>query len=837
MKKTIIQLIGCLTTCGLLLGVVPQTHAAFIDLDFPGAVNTVARGLNDSGRVVGYYEDTGFITHGFEWDGTFTSLDVPGANVTDAYGINNSGTVVGMFNDSSGNHGFVYNGTYQTLDVPDAISTSANDINISGNVVGSFLDSMGNSFGFLKNGISYQTLNATGVSTNPTRASGINDSGTIVGGYEDPVPHGFVLSGTTYTTLDAPGAISTSANGINNAGKVVGLYIDSSFIVHGFVYDGTYTEVSPPGAGGYVEVTGINNNDDMTGWYAAGGNHGFVTAQASAPAISVSPISHNFGNVIAGSTSSSQLFTISNTGTANLVVSDIALLDSVNFSLNLNAGSQPCAGTTPTIAPAANCTLTASFTPGSAGSFSTDLTIDSNDLGTPSLDVPLTGTGVLVPEPEIDVTDSVSPEDDLQVLFVDTMVSTSSSETVTISNTGTGDLTVSGILLSGTDAGEFVLDMSGGPSPCGSTTPTVTAGGDCTVTVTFSPTSLGAKAAILGISSNDQDEGLLNLSLNGTGVELVANLSISKTVDDSRVNVGDTVVFTLTVTNSGPTDATGVEVMDLLTTVLDFISADSNPAAVYSPATGVWPIGTLNAGEVASLALSVSPLQAADISIVTNTARITFSVPADLSPGDNVATADVMVGGADLAVHVEVSDQIVLGQVGFDVILIFTITVTNYGPNDVDNALLDGLVWIDDPNEVLTDLFMSIIPLGVTCVSSKAESGRVNFSLDCDLGTLESDTSIVLAGDVRLQADNDTLAGFAFSVGSTTGDPDRSNNKDEDSFTSIGTGESGGGGSGGCNIAASEPEGDITIGLGEFLLLFAFVILWRRGKRFQDRIK
>src|SRR5260370_20998621 len=91
----------------LLVGLALSTSAAgttFTAIDFPGAVSTRAFGINDKGRVVGRYQDSGGNVHGFLLkNGAFTAIDVPGATgFTVARGINNSGDIVGNYVDSSG---------------------------------------------------------------------------------------------------------------------------------------------------------------------------------------------------------------------------------------------------------------------------------------------------------------------------------------------------------------------------------------------------------------------------------------------------------------------------------------------------------------------------------------------------------------------------------------------------------------------------------------------------------------------------------------------------------------------------------------------------------------
>jgi hypothetical protein len=67
-----------------------------------------------------------------------------------------------------------------------------------------------------------------------TRAWAINPGGVIVGDYRDSsnVPHGFLLSGGRYITVDVPGALigvpgalPTNLRGINPAGDIVGIYV------------------------------------------------------------------------------------------------------------------------------------------------------------------------------------------------------------------------------------------------------------------------------------------------------------------------------------------------------------------------------------------------------------------------------------------------------------------------------------------------------------------------------------------------------------------------------------------------------------------------------------
>src|SRR5204863_196435 len=80
-----------------------------------------------------------------------------------------------------------------------------------------------------------------------------------------------------------------------------------------------------------------------------------------------------------------------------------------------------------------------------------------------------------------------------------------------------------------------------------------------------------------------------------TVTPLVADLSLTKTVDYSTPNVGQTITFTITLKNDGPDTATNVAVTDALPSGLTFISSDQTS---YDPSSSdnVWNIASLASG-------------------------------------------------------------------------------------------------------------------------------------------------------------------------------------------------------------------------------------------------
>src|SRR3989344_5571828 len=143
-------------------------------------------------------------------------------------------------------------GIWTTLDPPGVFFGSLDNVHKQGtivgtiaegisdnNIVGYFADSSGRSHGYLYDGTTWTTLDAPGANpTFGTDAEGIS-GGNIVGSYADSVtisPRGFLYDGTTWTTLDAPGATNTYAADISG-NNIVGSYIKNNLERHGFLYD------------------------------------------------------------------------------------------------------------------------------------------------------------------------------------------------------------------------------------------------------------------------------------------------------------------------------------------------------------------------------------------------------------------------------------------------------------------------------------------------------------------------------------------------------------------------------------------------------------------------
>jgi uncharacterized repeat protein (TIGR01451 family) len=100
----------------------------------------------------------------------------------------------------------------------------------------------------------------------------------------------------------------------------------------------------------------------------------------------------------------------------------------------------------------------------------------------------------------------------------------------------------------------------------------------------------------------------MGLSLVGAvfAEEPIINATASKTVNDQEVNIGDDIIFNLTVTNPNLDDNfTGVVVTDVISDMVTYEGNSDPTHAIYDQATRTltWNIGNLNAGEVAKLVI------------------------------------------------------------------------------------------------------------------------------------------------------------------------------------------------------------------------------------------
>jgi len=277
---------------GMHRGLSPsEREIVFTSIDFPGAVLTVAQGINAGGQVVGWYNDAAHILHGFLMNGgSFTPVDYPGAIATDARGIGPGGEIVGVFYTAAGTNatgtmnGYrVRDGEFTVANYPGHLNTIAQRITPRGEIVGCFHDYNMTSTMF---GMTLAANGANSITTPASMNNGITPDGrTIAGLYTDPPiggkGHGYLIEDGVFTPFDVPGSIFTAAWDISPTGEGVGVYRTPDNKLHGFLWDNEgFTTIDYPGASA-TRAFGINAGGDIVGDYVDSGSqrHGFLASR------------------------------------------------------------------------------------------------------------------------------------------------------------------------------------------------------------------------------------------------------------------------------------------------------------------------------------------------------------------------------------------------------------------------------------------------------------------------------------------------------------------------------------------------------------------------------
>jgi uncharacterized repeat protein (TIGR01451 family) len=119
------------------------------------------------------------------------------------------------------------------------------------------------------------------------------------------------------------------------------------------------------------------------------------------------------------------------------------------------------------------------------------------------------------------------------------------------------------------------------------------------------------------------------------------DLSVLKSLPGGTYNNGDTVTYSVSVTNaaSATVAASGVTVRDLLPSGLSFVSASGFGS--YASGTGVWTVGAIPVGTTRTLTITATVTAAAN-TVITNTAEVTAQGQTDLdsTPNNGSTTED-----------------------------------------------------------------------------------------------------------------------------------------------------------------------------------------------------
>ncbi len=276
-----------------------------------------------------------------------------------------------------------------------------------------------------------------------------------------------------------------------------------------------------------------------------------------------------------------------------------------------------------------------------------------------------------------------------------------------------------------------------------------------TVDPSFTGSSITNTATV---SSDDDDTDTTNNSATEiTTVNTEADLTVTKGDSPDPVIAGDTLTYTITVTNSGPSDAQNVNITDSVPAELQNVeySTDGN---TWNNWTGSLNIGVLGSGNNFILYIRGLVDPSFTGNNITNTVDVTTDTD-DPDTNNNSATQDTTVNQeADLSItKIDNPDPVIAGEV-----LTYTITVTNNGLSYAQNVILSDNV-----------------PAVLQNVEYSTDGGATwnSWTGSLNIGTLPNGSSFSLAlrGYVDPSFTGNNITNTA-SVSSDTDDPDPNNN-------------------------------------------------------------
>jgi len=320
---------------------------------------------------------------------------------------------------------------------------------------------------------------------------------------------------------------------------------------------------------------------------------------------------------------------------------------------------------------------------------------------------------------------------------------------ITVSNSGpdatSGTVTVTNTFPSGVTAFTFsgagwtCGALSGGTAIC--TTGTSIANGGSAPTLTLSMAAPGngpaVDSATVSAATADPNNGN-NTASQSVTINAQADLAITKTGPASST-AGSTLVYTITVTNNGPSDATAVTVTDPTPAGATFVS-NSGACTTTFPCS----LGTMTAGQTKTIISTFSTPAGFSGTSLANTATVSSATTPDPSSANNSATATTAFGAAsaDLAVTKSGPSSATNGST-----VAYTITVTNNGPSGATGVVLN------DP----TPGGLSFVTATPNCVTG----------FPCTLGNLTAGQSVTITASYTVTATSGSVTNTALVSGSS----------------------------------------------------------------------
>ncbi len=243
----------------------------------------------------------------------------------------------------------------------------------------------------------------------------------------------------------------------------------------------------------------------------------------------------------------SQVFTITNQGTGDLVITDYEIDyagtsdDLGAYAVNLDLDLGPVV-----IKPNHNLLVEVAFSPVRGGAHDATLRLLSDDPDESPYPIQLSGVGI---EPDIIVLNATATAPVHGLAFAPTKVGTTSERSVIVRNDGTGDLNLDTW---------YCTHAAYSIEPANGSTMLLQPGESRTFKVLFSPTADGDCQGFMRIRSDDPDDGLLSLALDGQATTPQLRLTDEQgNVNPAGLDFGEVVVdqtasTALVLHNDGP---------------------------------------------------------------------------------------------------------------------------------------------------------------------------------------------------------------------------------------------------------------------------------------------
>lgn len=254
-----------------------------------------------------------------------------------------------------------------------------------------------------------------------------------------------------------------------------------------------------------------------------------------------------------------------------------------------------------------------------------------------------------------------------------------------------------------------------------------------------------------------------------TPSERLADLVTTKTFMDTQLVPGTTARWLVTVTNNGPSVASGVVVSDELNAALTFNAGQSDSRCVADGQAVTCTIGDLAVGQSATMVIAtdVDPSFAPG-DTVTNTVTTTGEEP-DPNPvcPDCEAVSPPASPQADLTVDISVPATSVAGET-----TTIAVTAQNLGPS----TAIGSFVSISLPDELFAPDGSHGAIAGSTSAGDCTVSGRM---LVCPTGTLLPGTqlSFTFTAAIPDSVANHAVLPFTSTIASDTPEIDSTNNR------------------------------------------------------------